>query len=137
MINVLVVGNGMVSHRFCEKLAEYDSEKRYRIVVIGEEPRPAYDRVHLTNYFADRSADKLLLGTAEWYAAQGIELRLGTKAARIDRAARQVVTEDGASLPYDHLVLATGSAPFVPPAPGIDKKGVFVYRTIEDLDAII
>src|SRR5579872_2724113 len=65
---VLVVGAGMVGHRFCEKLIEYDSDRRFRIVLAGEEPRPAYDRVHLTNYFTQRSADALLLGTPAWYA---------------------------------------------------------------------
>jgi nitrite reductase (NADH) large subunit len=137
---VLVVGNGMVSKRFCEKIVEYDRAKRFRVVVLGEEPRPAYDRVHLTSYFADRSADKLLLGTREWYASNGIELLVSTKAVRVDRANRQVVTETAAgeeSLSYDALVLATGSSPFVPPVPGIEKKGAFVYRTIEDLDGII
>jgi nitrite reductase (NADH) large subunit len=134
---VLVVGNGMVSHRFCEKLLEYDQQGQYRIVVVGEEPRPAYDRVHLTNYFTERSADALLLGTRGWYAERGIELRLATKVTSIDRAARSATTGDGATIPYDVLVLATGSAPFVPPVPGVDKRGLFVYRTIEDLEAIL
>ena len=134
---ILVVGNGMVSHRFCERLREHDPARRFHIVVLGEEPRPAYDRVHLTSYFSDRSAEALLLGTREWYESNGIELRVGVKAVRIDRAARQVETDRGGTLAYDRLVLATGSAPFVPPVPGIEKKGTFVYRTIEDLDAII
>jgi NAD(P)H-dependent nitrite reductase large subunit/NAD(P)H-dependent nitrite reductase small subunit len=137
MGNVLVVGNGMVSHRFCERLLEHDPSRRHRVVVLGEEPRPAYDRVHLTSYFADRSADALLLGTREWYASNGIQLLTSTKAVRLDRAARVVETDGGALLAYDVLVIATGSAPFVPPVPGIEKRGVFVYRTIEDLDGII
>src|SRR5258706_12183520 len=115
MAKVLVVGNGMVSHRFCERLAEYDRDKRFQVVVLGEEPRPAYDRVHLTSYFADRSASKLLLGTREDYAAKGIDLRTGTKAVRIDRAARTVATDDGAPHSYDYLVLATGPPAFRPP----------------------
>ncbi|MGH7270770.1 MAG: NAD(P)/FAD-dependent oxidoreductase, partial [Polyangiaceae bacterium] len=134
---VLVVGNGMVSHRFCEKLIEYDTAKRYRVVVVGEEPRPAYDRVHLTTYFAERSADALLLGTHAWYGDRGIELRVGTRVAHVDRARRVARTDDGAEIAYDVLVLATGSAPFVTPVPGIDQRGLFVYRTIEDLEAIV
>jgi nitrite reductase (NADH) large subunit len=134
---VLVVGNGMVSHRFCEKMLEHDRAKRWRLVVVGEEPRPAYDRVHLTSYFTDRSADALLLGTSAWYADQGIELRVGARIVAIDRAGRVATTDAGAIIPFDLLVLATGSAPFVPPVPGIDKRGVFVYRTIEDLDGIL
>jgi nitrite reductase (NADH) large subunit len=136
-ITVLVVGSGMVSHRFCERLIEHDRERRHRLVVVGEEPRPAYDRVHLTSYFADRSADKLLLGTREWYASNGIDLRVGTRVVRIDRGAREVGTDGGETIGYDVLVLATGSAPFVPPVDGITKEGVFVYRTIEDLEGII
>jgi nitrite reductase (NADH) large subunit len=134
---VVVVGNGMVGHRFCERLIAGDRERRYRLVVLGEEPRAAYDRVHLTQYFTDRSADKLLLGGPGWYAAQGIELHLATRATRIDRALREVVTADDRHVPYDVLVLATGSAPFVPGVPGVEKRGVFVYRTIEDLEGIL
>ncbi len=134
---VVVVGNGMVGHRFCEQLIAHDRSGRYRIVVLGEERRVAYDRVHLSSYFTDRSAEKLSLGSPEWYAANGIDLLLGTKAARIDRASREVVTDRGVHVPYDTLVIATGSAPFVPQVPGIDQRGVFVYRTIEDLEGII
>jgi nitrite reductase (NADH) large subunit len=133
---VLVVGNGMVSHRFCEKMAEY-SLGRHRLVVVGEEPRPAYDRVNLTSYFAERSADALLLSTREWYEQNGIDLRVATRVVRIDCSRRQALTQASEILPYDALVLATGSAPFVPPVPGIHKRGVFVYRTIEDLEGIL
>lgn len=135
--SLLVVGNGMVSHRFCEKLVEYDRQGTYRVTVVGEEPRPAYDRVHLTSYFTGRSADALLLGTRVWYEDRGIELRLASRVTSLDRVRRQAVTDDGTILPYDVLVLATGSAPFVPPVPGVQQAGVFVYRTIEDLDAIL
>jgi nitrite reductase (NADH) large subunit len=134
---VLVVGNGMVSHRFCERMTDYDREKAFRLVVVGEEPRPAYDRVHLTSYFVDRSADALLLGTHAWYAERGIDLRTGVRITEIDRETCQAKASDGSVIGYDVLVLATGSAPFVPPMPGIDKAGVFVYRTIEDLDGIL
>jgi NAD(P)H-dependent nitrite reductase large subunit/NAD(P)H-dependent nitrite reductase small subunit len=136
-LDVLVAGNGMVCHRFCERLIEEDKEKRYRLVVVGEEPRPAYDRVHLTDYFARRAAETLALGTAAWYEERGIELRVGTRVSSIDRVGREVTASDGAKIKYDVLVLATGSAPFVPKVPGIDNAGVFVYRTIEDLDGII
>src|SRR5579859_1698213 len=134
---LLVVGNGMVSHRFCERLAEYDGDRRFHVVVVGEEPRPAYDRVHLTQYFSERSADALLLGSRGWYEERGIDLRVGRRVTSLDRERRTARTDDGAELGYDVLVLATGSAPFVPPVPGIAKRGVFVYRTIEDLEAIL
>ncbi len=127
----------MVGHRFCEKVVEYDRAHGLRVTVLGEEPRPAYDRVHLTDYFKDRSADNLALGTKDWYAERGIQLLTGTLAVDIDRSSGQVTTATGEQHRYDWLVLATGSSPFVPPVPGVDKKGVFVYRTIEDLEAIL
>jgi nitrite reductase (NADH) large subunit len=135
--NVVVVGNGMVSHRFCERLREYDRARRFRVAVIGEEPRPAYDRVHLTSYFSQRSADALLLASPGWYEDNDFDLRLSERVTGVDRARRTATTAGGTEFPYDALVLATGSAPFVPPVPGIEKRGVFVYRTIEDLDAIL
>jgi nitrite reductase (NADH) large subunit len=134
---VVVIGNGMVGHRFCERLAEFDANQSCRVVTFCEEPRPAYDRVNLTKYFEHRSADKLALATPEWYAAHGMTLHIGDRATAIDRQRRVVCSARGREIPYDVVVLATGSAPFVPPVPGIDKKGVFVYRTIEDLERII
>ncbi len=129
-------GNGMVGHRFCEELAARNGDGRFLITCLGEEPRPAYDRVHLSEFFAGRSAADLQLADPEWYAAQGIALCLGDAVVALDRAAGVVVTAGGARVPYDALVLATGSAPFVPPLPGAALPGVFVYRTIEDLETI-
>jgi nitrite reductase (NADH) large subunit len=137
MTRIVIVGNGMVSHRFCERLVEYGITEHHEIILCGEEPRSAYDRVHLTEYFGHRSADQLQLATAEWYAQQRIALRIGTRIARIERDQREVVTDAGERIGYDTLVLATGSAPFVPSIPGVDKRGAFVYRTIDDLDDIL
>jgi nitrite reductase (NADH) large subunit len=134
---LVIVGNGMVSHRLCASLRELDADRRYRIVVLGEEPRPAYDRVHLTSYFEDSDADKLLLADAAWYAEHDIDLRVGCRATELLPAERTLRLADGSELGYDVLALCTGSAPFVPQMPGIDRRGVFVYRTIEDLDAIM
>jgi len=133
---VVVVGNGMVSLRFCERLLEYDKDKRFEITVLGEECRPAYDRVQLTSFFEKESADELLLAGADWYEDNGIELYLGDRVVDIDRKQKTVTTTSGRQCSYDHLVLATGSSPFVPPIKGTDLPGVFVYRTIEDLEAI-
>jgi nitrite reductase (NADH) large subunit len=134
---VVVVGNGMVGHRFCERLVAFDTAHEYQIVTFAEEPRPAYDRVNLTKYFEHRTADKLALATPQWYADQGIRLYVGDRVTAIDREQGIVHSARGRKVAYDVLVLATGSAPFVPPVPGIDKKGVFVYRTIEDMEQII
>ncbi|MCG8449321.1 MAG: nitrite reductase large subunit NirB [Pirellulales bacterium] len=134
---VVVVGNGMVGHRFVEKLVEFDTEKQYKIVTFCEEPRAAYDRVGLTSFFAHRDAEQLMIARLDWYRDQGVELHLGDRACAIDRHLQIVRSEAGAEINYDKVVLATGSYPFVPPVDGIRHRGVFVYRTIEDLQRII
>jgi nitrite reductase (NADH) large subunit len=134
---VVIIGNGMVGQRFCERLVEFDVERRFRIVTFCEEPRAAYDRVGLTSFFAHRDAEKLMIARQEWYAENGVELHVGDRASTLDCVKRVVKSDKGASIEYDYVVLATGSYPFVPPVPGVDKSGVFVYRTIEDLENII
>ncbi len=126
----------MVGQRFCEKLLEFDTLQRYRIVTFCEEPRAAYDRVGLTSFFAHRDAEKLMMQRREWYAEHGVELHLGDRAREIDRSRFLVRSDRGVEIEYDAVVLATGSYPFVPSVPGVDKQGVFVYRTIEDLERI-
>ena len=134
---LVVVGNGMVGHRFCEKLVEFGALERFDVTVYGEEPRPAYDRVHLSSYFETRSAAPLALATREWYRENGVHLVTGNRIVDIDLEARQLTDSEGVVSDYSQLVLATGSAPFVPPMPGTDLTGVFVYRTIEDLEAML
>ena len=134
---VVVIGNGMVGHRFCERMVEYDVDRAYQIVTFCEEPRPAYDRVNLSKYFERREAEHLKLACPTWYADKEITLHIGERATAIDRENRLVISSTGREIDYDAVVLATGSAPFVPTVPGVDKKGVFVYRTIEDLEKII
>jgi nitrite reductase (NADH) large subunit len=134
---VVVVGNGMVGHRFCERMAAHDVDRRYEVVTFCEEPRPAYDRVNLSKFFDQRDAGPLKLACETWYADNGIVLHVGDRASTIDRERRMVISAAGREVDYDAVVLATGSAPFVPAVPGVDKKGVFVYRTIEDLEAIL
>jgi nitrite reductase (NADH) large subunit len=129
---LVIVGNGMVGHRLVELCRD---SGQFEITVIGEERRAAYDRVNLTKFF-DGGAEPLALTSAEAYAATGVRLVLGDAVAGIDRAAKVVRTATGLALPYDKLVLATGSSPFVPPVEGRDAPGCFVYRTIEDLEAI-
>src|SRR5262245_7633733 len=134
---VVVIGNGMVGQRFVEKLVEFDTDRAFEIVTFCEEPRPAYDRVQLTKYFEHRSAEKLALAEPDWHAKNGVQLFVGDRATAIDREKKTVRSAQGREIGYDYVILATGSAPFVPPVPGVDKKGVFVYRTIEDLERII
>ena len=134
---VVVIGNGMVGHRFCEKLVEFDELHQYKIVTFCEEPRAAYDRVGLTSFFAHRDAEKLMLARLDWYRDNGIDLNIGDRVSKIDRKRRTVHSDRGRQIAYDYIVLATGSYPFVPDVPGIKHLGVFVYRTIDDLERII
>ncbi|HEY8954855.1 NAD(P)/FAD-dependent oxidoreductase, partial [Chitinophaga sp.] len=133
-MKIVVIGNGMVGYKFCEKILSKSANTPIELVVFGEEPRPAYDRVHLTSWFDGKTADDLLLATADWYLEQGIRLHLGDPVLQIDRTHKMVQSYKGVVENYDYLVIATGSAAFVPPVPGMDKKGVFIYRTIEDLE---
>ncbi|MBC9822063.1 nitrite reductase large subunit [Terrabacter sp. MAHUQ-38] len=133
---VVVVGHGMVGHRFVEALRSRDAESTWKVVVLSEEAEAAYDRVGLSAYVGawDRSA--LALAGNTYAGDQLVDLRLGTRADHIDRDSRKVTTSDGDVIAYDDLVLATGSYPFVPPVPGHDSAGCFVYRTLDDLDGI-
>ncbi|MHB8669726.1 MAG: nitrite reductase large subunit NirB [Acidimicrobiales bacterium] len=131
---VVVAGNGMVGHRVVESLLGAGSPAGLEVVVFGEEPRLAYDRVGLSALFNGTSPEELSLVAPGAY--DGIEVHLGDPVASIDREKSRVVSATGAAVAYDALVLATGSYPFVPPIPGHDRAGCFVYRTIEDLEEI-
>jgi nitrite reductase (NADH) large subunit len=128
---LVVVGYGMVGHRLIQAVRDRDAKQDWKIIVLAEESRPAYDRVALSSYVDTWDAGNLSLPEVE-----GVTVRLGDPAREIDRDAKQVVTEANERISYDALVLATGSKPFVPPVAGRDLPGCFVYRTIEDLDAI-
>lgn len=131
---VVVVGNGMVGYKFCEKMV--GRKAPFRLVVFGEEPRPAYDRVHLSAYFDGKTEEDLRMAPTGWYEEHNIPLYTGDPIVRIDRPHRTVHSLKGQSVTYDYLVLATGSSAFVPQIPGVEGEGVFVYRTLEDLDLI-
>ena len=135
---VVVIGNGMVGHRFCERLVEFDAERRIpdrdvlRGAAAGLRPRATHE-IFRAPQGGKAGPGRRRTGTSE----NGIALFVGDRATEIDRDKRVVRSATGQEIPYDVVVLATGSCPFVPPVPGIDKKGVFVYRTIEDLEQII
>lgn len=131
---VVVIGNGMVSHKFCEKLTTKSSN--FKLIVFGEEPIRAYDRVHLTDYFGNKTLNDLFLSKNEWYEENNIDLYLHDPIVDIDIKKKRIHSKKNIQIDYDYLILATGSAAFVPPIPGVDKEGVFLYRTIEDLDQI-
>jgi nitrite reductase (NADH) large subunit len=134
---IVVVGNGMVGYKFCEKLIAKAGADAFEIVVYGEEPRPAYDRVHLSSYFDGKTIEDLTLAPTSWYAANKINLILSDPVVNLDLENKKITSHHGNTEGYDFLVLATGSAAFVPPIAGVDKRGVFVYRTIEDLDLML
>jgi nitrite reductase (NADH) large subunit len=133
---VVVVGHGMVGHRFVEALRDRDRDGVWRVVVLCEEPTPAYDRVGLTSYIDGWDRAALALDGNDYAGDDLVDLRVGEPAVAIDRDARTVDTATGSVIAYDALVLATGSVPFVPPVSGNDLDRCFVYRTLEDLDAI-
>lgn len=138
MKTVIVIGNGMVGYKFCEKfISQQKNSKAFKLIVIGEEPRPAYDRVHLSEFFENRDAKRLEMAPKEWYSENGIQLVTGEKVVDINRTKKTVNTTKNNTFTYDYLILATGSSPFVPTIKGVEKEGVFVYRTIEDLEAML
>ncbi|WP_211443162.1 nitrite reductase large subunit NirB [Collimonas humicola] len=137
-MKIIVIGHGMVGHKFLECLAE-SNLPGMEVTVLCEEPRPAYDRVHLSEFFAGKTAQDLSLVEPGFFERTAIRLKLNAKAQMIDCAAKTVAFNlDGVSetLPYDKLVIATGSYPFVPTLAGNQRKDCFVYRTIEDLEAM-
>ena len=135
-MKIVVIGNGMVGQRVLEQLLSDTSANPPEISVLCEEPRAAYDRVQLTSFFSGKNAEDLSLVPPGFFDRPGVKLLLSQSAVRIDRERRRVDTSAGEVLSYDALVLATGSYPFVPPIPGAKRVGCFVYRTIEDLNAI-
>ena len=135
-MKIVVIGHGMVGHKFLETLAK-GAAPQLEVTVLCEEPRPAYDRVHLSEFFAGKSAADLSLVPDGFFERGNMLLKLDTRAAAVDLAAHTVTTAGGEVLAYDKLVFATGSYPFVPPVPGKDRKDCFVYRTIEDLEAML
>jgi len=134
--SLIVIGNGMVGQHFLTSMAASPAKEQFHITTFCEEPRPAYDRVHLSEFFSGKTAADLSLVEDGFFADNGITIHLGDKAASIDRTNKTVTSAKGVTIAYDKLVLATGSYPFVPPVPGHDRKNCLVYRTIEDLEAM-
>jgi len=136
---LVVAGHGMVGHRLVEELVEaggLDGPEAWEVTVVGEEPRPAYDRVALSSAFAGAGEDQLTLVADGFFDTPGLTLLVNEAVSSVDPEARTATTTTGRVLTYDHLVLATGSRPFVPPLPGRELPGVFTYRTLDDVAAI-
>ncbi len=133
---IVIIGNGMVGHRFIEELVKAENRDDFEIITFCEEPRYAYDRVHLSAFFSGSTAEDLSLVEEGFYDENGVVVHLNDKADKIDRDAKTVTSSQGRTVEYDKLILATGSFPFVPPVPGHEREACLVYRTIEDLEAI-
>ena len=136
---IIVVGNGMVGYKFIDNLIQDrkdNDECNYDVITFSEESRLAYDRVQLSYFFSGKSAQDLALTDENYYQENGIKFVLNDKVVDLDFVNKQVITQSGRIEPYDKLVLATGSFPFVPPIPGNDQAHCHVYRTIDDLEAI-
>jgi nitrite reductase (NADH) large subunit len=135
-MHIVLIGHGMVGQKFLESLADSPAASDMQVTVLCEEPRPAYDRVHLSEFFAGKSAEDLSLVPGGFFEKTGFKLRLAAKAVAIERRDQTITLADGEVVHYDKLVLATGSYPFVPAVPGRDRPHCHVYRTIEDLQGM-
>ena len=135
-VKLAIIGNGMVGHRYIEELIDRTEIDNYEITVFCEEPRVAYDRVHLSSYFSHHTADELSLVKQGLYEKHGINVLLGERAINVNREQKLILSNTGREVHYDKLIMATGSYPWVPPIKGSENKDCFVYRTIEDLKAI-
>ncbi len=133
---VLVVGGGMAAYGLCRQWVDLGSGHDIELIVFGDEPRLAYDRVHLSKLFDGSDADELLLADASWYQEHAIEFKTNCRVRRIDRESKEIIDQFDVRHAYDSLVIATGSSPFVPPIAGRDCEAVFVYRTVKDLQRI-
>jgi len=138
--SVVVVGNGMVGHRFCELFTNaarsHEAEAGKRVLVLGEEATAAYDRVHLGGVLSGEPAASLSLAPPEWYDARNIDLALGDPVVELDTETKQITTRSGRRVAYERLILCTGAEPRKPPVRGLDSPGVFVYRSLSDVSRI-
>jgi len=153
----VVVGNGMAGARLVEEVLARDGGARHQITVFGDEPCGNYNRILLSSVLA-RSHDPkaIFINPLPWYAANGVTLHVGVRVESVDVGAKRAVGADGTIEPYDTLVIATGSHPVIPPMDGLSpasvtargrkreksagfsfKRGVFVFRTLEDCDRIL
>ena len=136
-LKLVMVGNGMAGVRALEELLKLAPDL-YEITVFGAEPHPNYNRILLSPVLAgEQTIDQIILNPLDWYHEHGITLHAGKTVTQIDRVRRIVRAADGTEAPYDRLLLATGSNPFILPIPGKDLDGVLAYRDIADTQAMI
>ncbi|MEI1712083.1 nitrite reductase small subunit NirD [Acinetobacter baumannii] len=136
-LRLVLIGNGLAGMRCLEDLLDMAPD-RYEVTVIGEEPWGNYNRIMLSPVLSgEKTIEDIMLHPPEWYDDKGIKFIAGDKAVKIDRPRKVVYTEKGQTVDYDRLILATGSAPFIPPVQGVDLKGVLTFRDIYDVNTMI
>ncbi|WP_417622893.1 nitrite reductase large subunit NirB [Parasphingorhabdus sp.] len=134
---LVVIGNGMAGCRAVEEILARDGE-RYAITIFGAEPRVNYDRIMLSPVLAgEKSFEDIIINDQAWYEDNDIELVSGDKVIAIKRDAQEIVSESGRTTPYDKLLIATGSDPFIIPVPGHDLPGVITFRDLDDVDKML
>ncbi|GAA6188519.1 nitrite reductase large subunit NirB [Litorivita sp. NS0012-18] len=134
---LVIVGNGMAPGRMLEELFALAPDA-YDVTIFNAEPRVNYDRIMLSPVLSgEKSFEDIVIHDDAWYADHGITLHRGAKVAKIDRTAKIVTSVGGISAPYDKLVIATGSSPFIIPVPGHDLQGVLAYRDLDDVDGML
>jgi NAD(P)H-dependent nitrite reductase large subunit len=145
---LVIIGNGMAGARLAEDVLARGGRELFDIVMFGDEPYGNYNRILLSGVLSGSHDPKdIFINPLAWYETNGVKLRAGSRVTAIDREAKRVVSENGVIESYDHLVIATGSSPFIPPLEGLSaagdesqssfKQGVFVFRTLDDCEAIM
>ncbi|MCX7682186.1 MAG: FAD-dependent oxidoreductase [Anaerolineae bacterium] len=135
MTTYIIVGSGVAGVTAAQHIAR--AAPSAEVHLFGEEPYPYYRRPLLWEFIAGQiEQEEVYFRPPDWYARQGIHLHLGVEVSSLDIEAHQVVLKDGARMRYERLLLATGARPYVPPCAGIDRKGVFTLRTLDDALAI-
>src|SRR5262245_7439091 len=136
MNRLVVVGNGMAGVACVEQILKH--APRFDITVFGDETHVNYNRIMLSSVLAgEKSTDEIALNSLEWYRRHNIQLRLGERVCDVDPQLRMVTTEDGQVESFDTLLIATGSYAIMPPIEGIEKEGVFAFRTLDDTRALL
>ena len=134
---LVVIGNGMAGCRAVEEILGRDAD-RFDIAIFGAEPRVNYNRIMLSPVLAgEKTFDEIVINSAQWYEENGIELISGDPVVEIDRKTQTVIAESGRVEPYDRLLIATGSDPFIIPVPGKDLPGVITFRDLDDVDKML
>ena len=136
--HLVVVGNGMAGMRTVEELLKLPNAQRFRITVFGAEPHVNYNRIMLSSVLAgDKELDDIVINSREWYEENDITLITSDAVTRIDRGDKTVTAASGLTIPYDRLLIATGSRPLAPPIPGLGLPGVCAFRDIADVDKML